>query len=47
MPEMKTGEKNPASVTQLSNPIQAKNKEPTLWNDLCRYMEDGHEIAVQ
>ena len=36
-----------ASVTLLSNPVEAKNKAPTLWNELCLYMADGHDIAIQ
>ena len=36
-----------SSVTLLSNPVEAKNKAPVLWNVLCDFMAGGSEIAIQ
>lgn len=34
-------------ISLISNPIQAKNKEPVLWNTLCGLMREGKELRVQ
>lgn len=36
-----------ASLTLLVNPQRAFISEPTLWNNLCKYMEEGHDILIQ
>lgn len=34
-------------ITLLSNPIQAKNKQPVLWTQLMQYMTQGTDILIQ
>lgn len=34
-------------VFLLTNPAEAENKRPELWNGLCRIMEDGEDIFAE
>lgn len=35
------------SITLHTNPIEAKNKTPLLWNTICSAMEQGNNILIQ